>query len=110
LGEAPDVEGLDSARLHVIMDWDANPQDHPVTFEYPIADTPWLRVRKRLGPWTPNNVLTPGFNELLADYQFLGIFTDTGNYSFEFRIKLPEPDGRLLFGFEQTFYLKQTPW
>jgi hypothetical protein len=52
----------------------------------------------------------PGFNELLTDFTFLGIFTDTGNYTVEIRVTLPEPDGRLLFGFNQTFGLKQTPW
>lgn len=110
LGEAPNVEGLESARLNVTMNWSANPYEQSKSWECPLAETPWLKVRKRHQPWTPGNVLTPGFNELLADYMFLGIFTETGKYTFEFRVKLPKPDGRLLFGFEQAFYLEQRPW
>jgi len=109
MGEAPDVKGLDSAVLHVTMQWDANPNEAPVTWEGPLAEIPWLRVRKWSGPWTPGNFLSPGFNELLADYQFIGIFVETGNYAFEFRVNMPGPDGRLLFGFKQSFYLQRTP-
>jgi len=110
MGSAPDVENLPSARLNVTMDWDTNPQERPQTMEFPLSETPWLRIRKRSQLWTPCNVLLPGLNELLADFTFLGIFTDTGNYTVEIRVKLPEPDGRLLFGFNQTFGLKRTPW
>jgi hypothetical protein len=49
-------------------------------------------------------------NELLAHFTFIDIFGKTGSYTFEFRVSLPEPDGRLLFGFEQTFYLENVPW
>lgn len=110
MGSAPDVEGLSSACLNITMDWDANPQDRPLRMEYLLSETPWLRIRKRSQLWTPGNHLMPGVNELLADFTFLGIFTDTGNYTVEIRATLPEPDSRLLFGFNQTFGLKQTPW
>jgi hypothetical protein len=92
------------------MDWPSNPEENPMSVEYPLSETPWLRIRKRTAPWTPGNVLVPGLNELLADYTFLGIFTETGRYDLEVRVKLPEPDGRLLFGFNQTFELKGTGW
>jgi hypothetical protein len=97
----PNIEGLDKAILHVKED---SPKSH--TYELPLAETPFLRIRRHNQLWTPKNVLTPGWNDLFADYRFLSIATTTGNYNFEFRVMMPEPDGRLLFGFNQTFFLK----
>jgi hypothetical protein len=108
LGVAPSVDNLSSARISFTMNWPSNPEDHPASVEYPLSETPWLRVRRRSGPWTPGNILVPGLNELLADFMFLGIFTETGRYDVEVRVKLPEPDGRLLFGFNQAFELEGT--
>jgi hypothetical protein len=101
---------LSGAVLNTSIKCDTDQRDHPQIIEIPLSEVLWLRIRKRTGPWTEGNVLIPGMVEILADYEFLGIFIETGNYDFEFRVKLPEPDGRVLFGFQQRLYLRRTGW
>lgn len=97
-GWAPDVPGLDDARLKFIAT--LNGTDSLVA-EHKLSDFPNIVVRKDHKYGGP---LKPGRVELIGDGFIPGMFVKTGNYTFRAESWLP--DRRLLFCFKASLFLK----
>ena len=95
----PDVSGLDDARLKLSATLNDTKRS---SAEDKLSDFPHVVVRTH--PRKYGGPLKPGSMELIGDYVFLGMFLKTGNYTF--RVESWLPDGRVLFCFEASLFLR----
>ena len=97
-GHVPDVPGLDDARLKIGSELNGKKSSH----EDKLSDFPQIVVR--IDRHWYGGPLKPGLVELIGDYFFPREFVETGTYIF--RLESWLPDGRVLFCFEATLFLK----
>ncbi|EOD51762.1 hypothetical protein UCRNP2_1454 [Neofusicoccum parvum UCRNP2] len=97
-GWAPDAPNLNDSVLKLTTTKDGG---EPYVLEEKLVSYPQIILRHN-GKY--GHELKPGRNELIADYVILGMFLETGNYTFTAEAKLP--DGRVLFCFESSVFLE----
>lgn len=97
-GWAPDVPNLNDSVMRLTA---KKGDDEPFVLEEKLVNYPQIVLRQK-GEYTRE--LKPGRNELVADYVILGMFLETGDYSFTAEARLP--DGRVLFCFESSLFLE----
>ena len=97
-GTLPKVPDVDSASLKLRVNKDNEQQSDYVD---KLSNWPQIIFRHN---HQYGHELKPGTNEIIADYIFLSPVIRTGNYTFTAEATLP--DGRVLFCFEASMYLK----
>ncbi|KAN0072775.1 hypothetical protein V8E54_008889 [Elaphomyces granulatus] len=97
-GYVPDVPNLNDTSLRISSQKDDGETRH---IEEKLVKCPNI-IMRRDGRYS--HELKPGRIDFLADFVIFGMFVETGNYTFTMEAKLP--DGRVLFCFQSSMFLK----
>ena len=112
-GIVPHLPGLADSRLRITSEAGlaSGESQGPITYTVPLKTTTFgdiahLAIRNETGAY--GGGLSPGRNDLLADYWIPGAFLKTGWWTFHVEGILP--DGRCLFRFQKREWLEGVGW